>query len=67
MTTTESKIVGLQIDNILFNFDKASLRTDYVDEVDALGAFLQKNPSAYVLLKTQLLTGKEPKRALVPN
>ena len=51
VTMTESRIVGLNVDSILFNFDKASLRTDYVDEVDALGAFLQKNPSAYVLLE----------------
>ena len=50
-TLSESRIVGLQIDNILFDFDKASLRTSYVDEVDALGMFLQKNPSAYVLLE----------------
>ena len=51
VTSSESRIVGLNIDSIQFNFDKASLRTDYVDEVDALGAFLQKNPAAYVLLE----------------
>jgi OOP family OmpA-OmpF porin len=51
VTTTESRIAGLQVDNILFDFDKASLRTNYVDEVDSLGMFLQKNPSAYVLLE----------------
>ncbi len=51
VTTTETRIVGLQVENILFDFDKASLRTSYVDEVDALGMFLQRNPSAYVLLE----------------
>jgi OOP family OmpA-OmpF porin len=51
VTSSESRIVGLNVDSIHFNFDKASLRTDYVDEVDALGAFLQKNPAAYVLLE----------------
>lgn len=50
-TLSETRIVGLQIDSILFDFDKASVRTSYVDEVDALGMFLQKNPSAYVLLE----------------
>ena len=50
-TITESKIVGLQVDSILFDFDKADVRSSYVDEVDALGMFLQKNPSAYVLLE----------------
>jgi OOP family OmpA-OmpF porin len=51
VTSTESRILGVQVDSIHFNFDKASLRTDYVDEVDALGEFLQKNPEAYVLLE----------------
>ena len=50
-TLTETRIVGLKVDSILFDFDKASVRTRYVDEVDALGMFLQKNPSAYVLLE----------------
>jgi OOP family OmpA-OmpF porin len=51
VTTTETRIVGLNVDSIQFGFDKASIRTSYVDEVDALGMFLQKNPSAYVLLE----------------
>jgi len=50
-TISSTRIVGLQIDSIQFDFDKASIRTSYVDEVDALGAFLQKNPAAYVLLE----------------
>ncbi len=51
VTISETRIVGLEIDSIQFDFDKASLRTSYVDEVDALGAFLQQNPNAYVLLE----------------
>jgi OOP family OmpA-OmpF porin len=43
-TLTESRIVGLKVDSILFGFDKASVRTSYVDEVDALGMFMQKKP-----------------------
>ncbi|MDJ0817358.1 MAG: OmpA family protein [Desulfobacterales bacterium] len=50
-TISETRIIGLQVDSVLFDFDKASVRTDFVDEVDALGAFLTKNPSAYVLLE----------------
>jgi OOP family OmpA-OmpF porin len=50
-TISDTRVVGLKIDNILFNFDQASMRTEYADEVDALGMFLQKNPSAYVLLE----------------
>jgi OOP family OmpA-OmpF porin len=50
-TTTETKIVGLNVQNVLFNFNKANVQSQYMDEVDALGMFLQKNPSAYVLLE----------------
>jgi OOP family OmpA-OmpF porin len=51
VTVSETRIVGLQVDSIRFGFDKASVRTSYVDEVDALGTFLQQNPNAYVLLE----------------
>jgi OOP family OmpA-OmpF porin len=50
-TISSTKIIGLQVDSVLFDFDKASVRTDFVDEVDALGSFLMKNPAAYVLLE----------------
>jgi len=51
VTTTETRIVGLKIDNIQFDFNQANVRSSYVDDVDALGTFLQKNPAAYVLLE----------------
>jgi OOP family OmpA-OmpF porin len=50
-TVTETRIVGLKVDSVLFGFDQAMVRSDYQDEIDALGSFLQKNPSAYVLLE----------------
>lgn len=50
-TISETRIVGLQVDSIRFEFDKASLRTSDVSEIDSLGMFLQKNPAAYVLLE----------------
>jgi OOP family OmpA-OmpF porin len=50
-TITETRIVGLKIDSVQFNFDQATVRSDYRDKVDALGSFLQKNPAAYVLLE----------------
>ena len=50
-TISSTKIVGLQVDSVLFDFDKASVRSEFVDEVDALGSFLMKNPAAYVLLE----------------
>lgn len=51
VTTSETRIVGLQTDNILFNFNQATVRSEYKDEVDALGSFLQNNAAAYVLLE----------------
>ena len=50
-TTTETKIVGLNVKNIHYAFDSAKIDMDYIGELDDLGAFLQKNPSAYVLLE----------------
>lgn len=50
-TLSEKRVVGLQIDSVQFDFDKSTIRSDYKDEVDALGSFLQKNPAAYVLLE----------------
>ena len=49
-TLTETRIVGLRADNVLFDFDKSNIRPDFNDEIDAVGSFLQKNPAAYVLL-----------------
>jgi OOP family OmpA-OmpF porin len=51
VTTTETRIVGLNVDNVQFGFDQANVQSSGVDEVNALGMFLQKNPSAYVLLE----------------
>jgi len=51
VTTTKTRVVGLNVENVQFGFDKANVQTNYVDEVNALGSFLQKNPSAYVLLE----------------
>ena len=50
-TISETRIVGLKADNILFNFDQATISSEYKDESDALGSFLQNNPAAYVLLE----------------
>ncbi|UCD82587.1 MAG: OmpA family protein [Desulfobacterales bacterium] len=50
-TLTETKIVGLKVNSILFDFDRADIRPDDKDEIDALGKFLKNNPEAYVLLE----------------
>ena len=50
ITATEQKIVGVKIDNILFDYDKADIRADFKSELDELGAFMQENPSSDALI-----------------
>jgi OOP family OmpA-OmpF porin len=46
-----SKVVGIDLDYILFDFDKTDIRSEYHDELDALGKFLQEHPKAYVVIE----------------
>jgi len=49
-TTTETKIAGVKVDDILFDFDKADIRPAIKRELIVLAEFLQENPDAYVVL-----------------
>jgi outer membrane protein OmpA-like peptidoglycan-associated protein len=49
-TITETKIVGAKIENVLFEFNDAAIGEASYAELDELGGFLQKNPSAYAVL-----------------
>jgi OOP family OmpA-OmpF porin len=44
------KLVGVKIDNILFDFNSADIRSEFNGELDELGGFLQSNPDAYVIV-----------------
>jgi OOP family OmpA-OmpF porin len=46
-----SKVVGVELNNIMFDFGKADIRSEYHDELDALAKFLEKNPEAYVVIE----------------
>ena len=50
-TITDTKIAGVKVNNLQFAFDSAKIGMDYMDEVSAVGSFLQKNPATYVLLE----------------
>ena len=50
-TELVSKVVGVQLDNILFAFDKATIRPEYDDKLDTLAKFLEENPQAYVIIE----------------
>jgi OOP family OmpA-OmpF porin len=49
-TTTETKIVGMKIENILFDFDRDQSRAEFNSELDELGEFLQSKSNAYTVL-----------------
>ena len=42
-------VVGVDYENLLFDYDSSVIRSEYNDNLDMLGAFLQKNPDAYVV------------------
>jgi OOP family OmpA-OmpF porin len=44
------KVVGVALDDILFDFNSADIKAEHVDELDKLGNFLKANPSTFVIL-----------------
>jgi OOP family OmpA-OmpF porin len=50
-TELVSKTVGVELNNILFDFNSADIRPEYHDELDTLAKYLEKNPDAYVVIE----------------
>jgi OOP family OmpA-OmpF porin len=50
-TQMVSKVVGVELDSILFDYNKAEIRPEYHDKLDALAKFLEKNPDTYALIE----------------
>jgi len=48
--TTTYKLADIRVDNILFDFDNAQVRSEYNDKLSILGEFLKNNPKTYVVL-----------------
>jgi len=46
-----SKVVGVELDSILFDYNKADIRPEYHDKLDALAKYLEKNPDTYALIE----------------
>ena len=44
-----TEVVGVDYENLLFDFDSSAIRSGHDDKLDMLGAYLQKNPDAYVV------------------
>jgi OOP family OmpA-OmpF porin len=50
-TQLVSKVVGVELDSILFDYNKADIRPEYHDKLDALAKFLEENPNTYALIE----------------
>jgi len=48
--TPVEKIVGFVMDDILFDFNSADIKPEYVEQLDKLGRFLKANPSTFVVM-----------------
>ena len=47
---TIQKVVGAELKNILFDYDRAELRPEYLASLNTFGKFLQENTGTFVLL-----------------
>ena len=50
VTTSEKKVAGYKIDNILFEIDKSDLSSAAQEELDGVGKFLKGQPEAFAAL-----------------
>jgi OOP family OmpA-OmpF porin len=48
--TTTYRLADIKIDNILFDFNSAQVRSEYNEKLSILGEFLKNNPKNYVVL-----------------
>ena len=46
-----SRVVGIELNNILFDFGSADIRREYHDKLDTLAKFLENNPESYVVIE----------------
>jgi len=50
-TQLVSKVVGVELDSILFDFNSSAIRPEYHSKLDALAKFLEDNPETYVVIE----------------
>jgi OOP family OmpA-OmpF porin len=50
VTLSDSKVVGLKTDNILFDTDLSMSDPVFQDELDQIGAFMQSHPEAFAVI-----------------
>ena len=47
----EIKVIGIKIDDVLFDFDRSGIRSEFNEELNALGKFLEGHSDAYATLE----------------
>jgi OOP family OmpA-OmpF porin len=47
---TREEVVGLKLDNILFDFDGTGIKMEFNDELNDAGSILQNKPDSYIVL-----------------
>ena len=50
VTTTAERVVGVDVNDIVFGFDKTTLTAEDKSELDAVGKYLAANPGSYAVL-----------------
>ncbi len=50
VTVTRQRIVGLKTDDILFRFNHETIDSQYREELDAIGEFIQTHPQTFVVI-----------------
>jgi OOP family OmpA-OmpF porin len=50
VTTTAERVVGVEVNDIVFGFDKTELTADDKSELDAVGEYMAANPDSYAVL-----------------
>jgi OOP family OmpA-OmpF porin len=50
-TELVSMVVGIELDNILFDFNSTAIRSEYQDQLNALAKFLKNTPESYVVIE----------------
>jgi len=50
VTTTETRVVGAKVDNVLFDFDKSDISAEYHEPLNKLGTFLKDHPASYAVI-----------------
>mgnify|MGYP001822837183 CR=1 FL=1 len=50
VTTTAERVVGVEVNDIVFGFDKTELTAEDKSELDAVGEYMSANPQSYAVL-----------------